>query len=272
MDLTKNIDDVDLVFLDLETTGLDVIEGDAICEIGALKTRGRKISDRFQTLINPGKHIPHEVFLIHKISDDDVKDAPHFRDIVESLKAFINDCVVCAYNAEFDIGFITHESRRIQYQLSEIPALDILSMARKTIKLPGYKLDYTARYFNVDYSTGFHRAMNDAFIAFQVFYKLRDILRSRNFDILGEYLSLFGVNNAVFRLKEEPKIIAIKEAITKGINLKIRYFSYENTMEEEEVKPINFFQEHKHFYLWCQNLKNKSFRINVNRIFEIEIV
>lgn len=272
IDLKKNIEDVDLVFLDLETTGLDVIEGDAICEIGALKVRNRDIVDKFQTLVNPGKRIPHEVYLIHKISDEDVKDAPRFSDVVEATSAFLKDCVVCAYNAEFDVGFINRESHRIKFQPPELPVLDVLVMARKTVKLPRYNLEYVAKFFNVDYSSGFHRAINDSHIAFQVFLKLRDILKERNLEILEEYLSLFGMNNEIFRLKEEPKIMAIKEAISKGIYLKIRYFSYQNTIEEEKVKPINFFQEKKSFYLWCQNSKNTSFRININRIFNIEIV
>jgi DNA polymerase III epsilon subunit family exonuclease len=272
MDLKKNIEDVDLVFLDLETTGLDVIEGDSICEIGALKVRNREVIDKFQTLVNPGKRIPHEVYLIHKISDDDVKDAPRFSDIVEATSTFLKDSVVCAYNAEFDIGFINHESRRIHFKSPELPVLDILTMARKTVKLPRYTLEYAAKFFNVDHSSGFHRALNDSLVAFQVFLKLHDILKERNLSILEEYLSLFGVNNEIFRSKEEPKIFAIKEAISKGIHLKIRYFSYHNTMEEEEVKPVNFFQEKKHFYLWYQNLKDQGSRINVNRIFNIEIV
>ena len=67
MDLNKNIEDFDLVFLDVETTGLDVVVGDAICEIGACKVRARETIDTFETLVNPKKSVPPEAYLIHMI-------------------------------------------------------------------------------------------------------------------------------------------------------------------------------------------------------------
>ena len=272
MDLNKNIEDFDLVFLDVETTGLDVVVGDAICEIGACKVRARETIDTFETLVNPKKSVPPEAYLIHKISDDDLKDAPYFEKIIDKLTSFLDNSVVCAYNAEFDIGFINHEARRRDLSAIELPVLDILCMARKTLKVPRYRLEYIADFFNIGYQKSLHRALHDARVASEVFFKLRDILKEKKLDMLAEYISLFGVNNAVFKSKEEPKVDAIKEAITKGTIVKIRYFSYNNTMEEEEVRPLNFFQENKNFYLWCQNVKEQGFRININRIFSIEIV
>ena len=106
MDLNRNIEDFDLVFFDLETTGLDVNKGDAICEIGALKLHNRKIVDKFESLINPKKPIPEEAYRIHKISDADVKGAPHFEQIADRLVAFFKDSIILAYNIEFDLSFL----------------------------------------------------------------------------------------------------------------------------------------------------------------------
>jgi len=46
------------VSLDLETTGLDP-EHDRIIEVGALRFRGDRVLDEFQTLVNPNTHIPY---------------------------------------------------------------------------------------------------------------------------------------------------------------------------------------------------------------------
>src|SRR4030042_782282 len=113
MDLNKPIEQYELVFLDLETTGLNAVIGDAICEIGALKTRERKITDKFHSLVNPKKNIPEEAFRVHKISDSDVKFAPPFEKIADKLIAFVRESVVCAYNVEFDMGFINHHLRAL---------------------------------------------------------------------------------------------------------------------------------------------------------------
>ncbi|MBU2102550.1 MAG: 3'-5' exonuclease [Candidatus Omnitrophota bacterium] len=271
MNLKRAIDDIDLVFLDLETTGLDVVEGDAICEIGALRTRGDTIVKQFQTLVNPGKSIPPQAHLIHKISDQDVKSAPSFRDVFDGVQDFLQDSIVCAYNAEFDLGFIKHQAWRENRVAVEFPAMDILSMARTTVKLTRYKLESAARFFGIDTAGGFHRAISDAQITFQVFLKLRDMLRERNLTMADDYVSLFGVNNTVFRSKEEPKIVAIKEAMSKEIYLKIRYFADENVMRTEKIRPLIFFQERNSFYLWYQGAGVESRRININRIFDIEI-
>lgn len=272
MDLKKNIEDFDLVFFDLETTGLDVLAGDSICEIGAVKIRSREDVDKFHTLVNPGKSMPVEAFRIHHIGDEDVKNAPYFEAIIEKFIDFLKDSVILAYNIEFDLGFINYKLKQMNKQPLELPAIDILSMARKTLRLPRYNLGEIVSFFNIEYSGKLHRAMQDASIAAKVFFKLRDILREGSLDALGDFISLYGLNNGHFKTKEEPKIQLLKKAIDEKVPLKARYFSYQNTMENEEIKPLNLSQEHKGFSLWYESKQGKNIRIDLNRIFEVETV
>jgi len=72
------LENLPLVFFDVETTGLNPNQEDAICEIGAVKIKENEIVDTFQTLINPQRKIPSYVSSIHHIYDEDVKDAPCF--------------------------------------------------------------------------------------------------------------------------------------------------------------------------------------------------
>ena len=271
MDSKRNIEDFDLVFLDLETTGLDVITGDTICEIGAVKIKKRKVVDSFHSLVNPKRKMPSEAYLVHKISDEELKGAPYFEEVADRLLGFFSDCVICAYNVDFDMGFINYELRGINHSPLELPAIDILGMARKTLKLPKYNLSALADFFNIEIKRK-HRALEDASVASQAFFKLSDILKEKGVEKLEDFISLYGMNNDIFKAQAEPKQLCIQEAITKGEGLRMRYVSYENNLEEERVKPLNFYQENKYFYLHYENANLNNVRISLDRILRVEKV
>jgi DNA polymerase III epsilon subunit family exonuclease len=270
MDFKKNIEELDLVFLDLETTGLDVLQGEAICEIGAFKVKERKVIDRFHTLINPKKDIPYPAYLIHKISNEEVKRAPFFEEIAKDLVDFLKNSVICAYNVEFDLGFLNEELRRISYPTLEAPAIDILKMAKKTLNLERYNLRAISSFFNLEFSDT-HRALEDAFLAFKVFFKLRDILKEKGIGNLEDYLSLYGLNNKVFKDHQDKKITLLKEAILKGDNLLIKYFLFQK-IYEERIKPQEVFLENENWYLLYENLNKEKLRIDLKNLLKIEII
>ena len=64
-----------IVFLDLETTGINVVT-DRIVEIALLKIFPDGREEEKLQRINPGIPIPAQSSDIHGIYDDDVKDAP----------------------------------------------------------------------------------------------------------------------------------------------------------------------------------------------------
>jgi DNA polymerase III epsilon subunit len=273
MDFKKNIEEFDLVFIDLETTGLNTQEDEAICEIGAYKVREEKIIDKFHTLINPKKDIPYSVYLIHKISNEDVKDAPFFEDIVEELLKFLKKTIICAYNADFDIGFLNWELKKINYPLLTFPVIDILSMAKKTLKLPKYNLKAICSFFNIEIKET-HRALEDAFLALKVFFRLKSIIKEKGINKLEDYLSLYGINNEIFKAQQEKKIIFLKEAILKGYKLKIKYLSYQAGLKNRYIKPLHLFKENDNFYLLYEyeEEENPPLRINLKNLLQLEVI
>jgi len=272
MDFKKNIEAFDLVFLDLETTGLDVVEGDSICEIGAFKVRRRRIIDKFHSLINPKKKVPREAYLIHKISDEDLKDAPYFEAVADDLIRFLEGAVICAYNVKFDMTFLNYELRRRDYPAREQPAVDILAMARNTLKLPRYNLSAIAAFLDIDCGRGLHRALGDASIAQQVFFALLDILRRQGIENLDEFISLYGLDNDIFKQQENAKILLIEEARRKRAGLQLKYFSAENVIKEKQIESINLMRENNRFYLWCHSLSEPSFRVQLNNILALKVI
>ena len=272
MDLERNIEDSDLVVFDLETTGLDVVTGDSICEVGALKVRGRKIIDKFHSLVNPKRSMPHQAYDVHKISEEELKDAPYFEEIADKLISFLDGCVVYAYNIKFDMGFINHQLKKLNRLPLEIPAVDILAMSRDILKLPRYNLEVAAKSLDIDCSQGLHRALGDASIAYEVLLKLIDIFKEKGIEKLSEVLSLYGLNNEVLKSKEDQKMFFLKEAVDKGTVLEIRYFSSANTLEEEEVLPFRVLEEDRYPYLQYQGKGEGSSSIKISRILKVKVL
>ena len=101
-----------IVFLDLETTGINVAN-DRIVEISLLKITPNGKEQWMTTLINPEMPIPPKVTALHGISDADVAGAPKFKDIAKNLAAFLEGCDLAGYNAiKFDIPVLAEEFLR----------------------------------------------------------------------------------------------------------------------------------------------------------------
>lgn len=102
-----------IIFFDLETTGVDVAK-DRIVEISMIKLFPDGTEQIKTRRINPEMAIPAEATAIHGISDEDVKDAPKFREIAKSLAAFIDGCDFAGFNSnKFDAPLLAEEFLRV---------------------------------------------------------------------------------------------------------------------------------------------------------------
>jgi DNA polymerase-3 subunit epsilon len=110
-----------IALIDLETTGRDA-SVDRVVEVGIAIARGGEIVERHNWLVNPGRPIPTEATEVHKITDDDVKDAPSFEAVAREIAAVFSDCVPAAYNAAFDRAFLSNEIARAGITGDALPA------------------------------------------------------------------------------------------------------------------------------------------------------
>lgn len=98
-----------LVIFDLETTGTWVTK-DKIVEIGMIKLMPDGSRADYIKRVNPGIPIPANVQRIINISDEDVKDAPFFKDIAKEVLEFIGDADLGGFNIQrFDIPLLERE-------------------------------------------------------------------------------------------------------------------------------------------------------------------
>lgn len=101
-----------LAFFDLETTGTNV-STDRIVEISVLKVLPDGHEEVKTHKINPGIPIPLESSLIHGIYDQDVKDAPLFKEVAQEVADFLGESDLAGYNSnKFDIPLLMEEFLR----------------------------------------------------------------------------------------------------------------------------------------------------------------
>jgi DNA polymerase III subunit epsilon len=102
-----------IIFFDLETTGTDPAK-DRIVEFAFIKIHPDSKKEKMVKRINPGMPIPAGATAIHGITDDDVKDAPLFKNIAHTLYDWMKGCDLGGYNSsKFDLPLLAEEFLRV---------------------------------------------------------------------------------------------------------------------------------------------------------------
>jgi DNA polymerase-3 subunit epsilon len=198
--------DLPIAMIDVETTGKDA-SIDRVIEVGIAVSRQRQIVERKNWLVNPGCPIPKEAGDVHKITDEEVKDAPSFGAVAAEIVAILEGCVPAAYNAAFDRAFLGAELARTGVQLpKDIEWLDPLVWARELQQ--GEKsraLGEVAARLGIGLETA-HRASADAEAALRVLLALgRDVRVPRTYAaVVQEQRRLAMVQADERRLKWRP--------------------------------------------------------------------
>ncbi|HZK33446.1 MAG TPA: PolC-type DNA polymerase III [Tissierellaceae bacterium] len=189
--IVKNFDNhkeyTSYIVFDIETTGLSPIN-DMITEIGAVKIVNNKIVDRYNQLVNPKRPIPEFITKLTGITDEMVKDMPVIDEVILEFDEFIEDNVLVAHNAQFDIGFIRQNMENFNLNLNN-PVLDTLELARTVFpELKNHKLNTVAKHMSVSLDNH-HRAVDDANATAEIFLKITELLKEKNI------LSFEEINN-----------------------------------------------------------------------------
>jgi DNA polymerase III subunit epsilon len=122
-----------IVFLDLETTGINVAT-DRIVEICLVKLSPGGKTEVKTERVNPTIPISAQVLAIHGISNEDVKDMPTFGQLAPSLSQFIGNSDLSGYNAiKFDIPLLVEEFLRaeINFDLKGRKIVDVQNIFHK---------------------------------------------------------------------------------------------------------------------------------------------
>ncbi len=180
------------IVLDTETTGFDPKTGDRLIEVGCIEIEDLLPTGRtFHRLVNPERLIPPGAIAVHGITDDKVRDAPRFHEIVVDLMEFIGDAPVIAHNAAFDRAFINHECGRCDHPIiEEIRWIDTLQLAQKRFPGMANSLDALCKRFKISLvERTLHGALIDARLLAEVYLELKGG-KERRLDLASTRTSL----------------------------------------------------------------------------------
>lgn len=166
------------IVLDTETTGLDYTR-ERLVEFAAVRLENGKITDEFQTLINPEQHIRKSSMAIHGITQEMVEDAPTEAEVMPKILEFIGDYPIVAHNAIFDYSFLNEAKIRVTGEKMENPRIDTQMMFKEIApELESHGLEALTQRFNVELNNH-HRAMADTMGLALAYPKLKKLYLQR---------------------------------------------------------------------------------------------
>ncbi len=146
--------------IDVETTGLDP-DADRVIEVAVVGCgEDGRATSHWSSLVQPGRDAG--ATSVHGITDDDLRDAPTFADLVPALVACLQGRIVVAHNLPFDVAFLGAELDRVGADPLRGTGLCTLAFARSVLPDPGgYSLAACCAAVGVDHHEA-HRALADA--------------------------------------------------------------------------------------------------------------
>lgn len=160
--------DRDLVFLDLEATGVDVAR-DRIVQIALARMTPDGIRTTMESLVNPEMRIPKESTEIHKISDEMVKDAPKLRDLAPKILEFIDGADLGGFGVtRFDIPMLIAEFKRVGHVFS-VNGRRVVDALIIFHKMESRTLSAAMQFYCGKTMEGAHNALADTTAALDVF-------------------------------------------------------------------------------------------------------
>jgi DNA polymerase III subunit epsilon len=168
----------EFVVFDLETTGLDSTMHEII-EIGAIRVhRDSDHHQTFQALVKPKRKIPKRTTEITNITQEMVdRDGDTLDSALREFVKFAGNSRLIAYNAEFDMAFLTAAAGQCGVTISN-PSSCALKMARRAWpRRRSYRLIDLAKDGNLPV-TGAHRALHDCRVTMTVYASAAAKLRS----------------------------------------------------------------------------------------------
>jgi DNA polymerase-3 subunit epsilon len=164
------------VILDTETTGLSA-EKDRIVEIACVELSNHiPTKNIFHTFLNPETKVSADAFSVHGYSDKFLSNKPKFKDVVKDFLNFIKDKKLIIHNADFDLGFLNNELKRLNIKpILKSDILDTLQIARSKFPGVGNSLDALCKRFKISIEAREkHSALLDCHLLSKVYIELID--------------------------------------------------------------------------------------------------
>ena len=146
--------------VDIETTGGNA-SGSRITEIAIIIHDGKKIVERWETLVNPQKEIPPAIFALTGITNEMVSTAPIFDLVSDKVLELLKDRVFVAHNVNFDYSFVRNELELAGFKWTAKKLCTVRAARKIKPGLPSYSLGRLCNSLDIPLENA-HRAGGDA--------------------------------------------------------------------------------------------------------------
>ena len=278
--LETPLDAVTFAVVDVETTGLDPVAGDRVCEVAVVHGRAGAILDSWSTLVHPGRPISRGAQRVNNITNTMVRGAPPFAQVAPDLLARLEETVLVAHFAAFDLGFLNHELALLGLAPTLLPAwvVDTCAVARRRYRFKSNSLDFLSSRLPVRDARPAHRALADVLTTWNLLCWFLADLRARGVRLatLGDLLAVqgpldtsprqaFAVGPAPAPAGDVPPLLA--QAIAGGHTLQARYMSADGSVSERRITPRQVTVERETLYVvaYC-HLRNEERTFRLDRL------
>ena len=165
------------VVLDTETTGLSVLDGHRIVEIGCIELENLiPTKKKFHCYLNPGRKVSQKALEVHGYTDEFLSDKKNFKDIVDEFLSFIKEKKMIIHNAEFDLAHLNNELSILgKSKISNENVIDTLDIARNKFPGSSISLDALCKRYRIDNSKRKkHTALIDCELLTKIYINLID--------------------------------------------------------------------------------------------------
>ncbi len=153
-DQTRPLSDYEFVVFDTELTGLNP-KKDEIVSIGAVRIRNFQIlvGETYYQYVKPTRALPKDSTLIHRITPEQIKDAPAIEEVLPEFVEFCNGALLVGHYIDLDMSFVNRACIKYLGGRLANPCIDTLRLAQV------YKEEQWGNYYDqFDYRISFNLA------------------------------------------------------------------------------------------------------------------
>lgn len=176
-----------LVALDFETANASIASA---CSLGITIYVDGEIQDNYEWLIKPhNRYFYFTNTYIHGIDKDDVIDKKEFYEYYEELKEILQDAIIIAHNANFDISVLNGVCDVYGLDHFENYYIDTVMVSRRVYpELSNHKLNTISQYLNIELNH--HNACSDSFACLCILLKA---MKEKEIEDIYEFMKYINV-------------------------------------------------------------------------------
>jgi len=266
------LNEIPFALFDVETTGLSPAYGHRVCEVACLRLRDGVELGRLESLVDPGQPVSPGAFAVNRITSEMLADAPLFETVAAPLLALMEDAVLVAHNAPFDLGFLAKELQIARLPPPEGPVVDTLALSRRIYTYSSHSLSAVAHALDAPVTPS-HRAMSDVEATRYVLEQmLWDLDRRWGVATLGQLVAFQGGPIPYPHPRALPLPPAIAEAIESRGRVYMRYVNAQGEESERVVRPIHVSERGGYLYLSAHCHRAGALRtFRLDRVLELAL-